>query len=98
MPFPGQVEEAAAFRPDVMLLPVNGRSAALAARGVPGNMTLDEAVELGSAVGTGAVVAHHHGMFAFNTCAPEELRAKAAASALSGPRLVPARAGLELGL
>ena len=96
VPFPGQVEEAAAFQPDVMLLPVNGRSTALAARGVPGNMTLDEAVEFGRAVGAGAIVAHHHGMFAFNTCAPEALRA--AASVGSGPRLIPARAGLELRL
>ena len=98
VPFPGQVEEAAAFRPDVMLLPVNGRSAALNAGGVAGNMTLDEAVALGRAVGTGAIVAHHHGMFAFNTCAPEALRAKAAELALVAPRLIPAQADLELSL
>ena len=81
-----------------MLLPVNGRSAILTARGVPGNMTLDEAVEVGRAVGTGSIVAHHHGMFAFNTCAPEALRAKAAELALSGPQLIAAQADLELSL
>lgn len=97
VPFDGQAEEVARFRPDVALLPVNGRSAALLARGVPGNLTLDEAVRLGEAVGAGAVVAHHHGLFSFNTCDPAALAARARDHA--GPtRLIPARADLELSL
>ena len=97
VPFDGQVEEVAAFRPDVALLPVNGRSAALLARGVPGNMTLDEAVAFAEAVGASTVVAHHHGLFAFNTCDPARLAARARDH--GGPvRLIPARTGLELRL
>ena len=97
VPFDGQVEEVARFRPDVALLPVNGRSAALLARGVPGNLTLDEATALAEAVGAGTLVAHHHGLFAFNTCDPAALAARARDHA--GPtRLVPARDGLELRL
>ena len=97
VPFDGQIEELRRFRPDVALLPVNGRSTALLARGVPGNLTLDEAVALAEAVGVGTVVAHHHGMFTFNTCGPALLAARARNS--GGPvNLIPARTGLELRL
>ncbi|MGI4768602.1 MAG: MBL fold metallo-hydrolase [Janthinobacterium lividum] len=97
VPFDGQIGEVARFRPDVALLPVNGRSAALLARGVPGNLTLDEAVSLGESVGAGWVVAHHHGLFAFNTCDPALLAARAR-DRTSAPRLVPAQIGVELSL
>jgi L-ascorbate metabolism protein UlaG (beta-lactamase superfamily) len=36
IPFAGQSEEYRRMRPDLLLLPVNGRSEALAARGIPG--------------------------------------------------------------
>ncbi len=97
IPFAGQVEELARLRPDLMLLPVNGRSAALAARGVPGNLTLDEAVGLTAAVGTPVLLAHHYGMFAFNTLDPAAVEAKASEPDLP-VRLVPAREGLEVRL
>ena len=97
VPFDGQVEEVRRLRPDVALLPVNGRSAALLARGVPGNMTLDEAVALSEAVGVGTMVAHHHGLFAFNTCDPERLKARGRQSG-SAVKVIPARTGLELRL
>ncbi len=97
VPFDGQVGEVARFRPDVALLPVNGRSASLLARGVPGNLTLDEAVSLGEAVGAGWVVAHHYGLFAFNTCDPAPLAARAQDQS-SAPRLVPALIDVELSL
>jgi len=61
-------------RVDVALLPVNGRSAALTARGVPGNMSFAEARDLCAAAGIGLMVPHHFGMFAFNTADPAELR------------------------
>ena len=67
VPFAGQVEEVARLRPDLLLLPVNGRPPALAAHGIAGNMTLDEAVQLTISTGTPAMLAHHHGLFAFNT-------------------------------
>ncbi len=61
-------------RVDVALLPVNGRDAALTARGVAGNMSFAEARDLCAAAGIGLLVPHHFGMFAFNTADPAELR------------------------
>ena len=97
VPYAGQVGEIARLRPDVLMLPVNGRSPELAARGVPGNLTLEEAVRLTAETGTPAMVAHHHGMFAFNTLALAPIVEKAAEPHLP-IRLVPAREGLELRL
>lgn len=67
IPFPGQVEAAEALNADLALLPVNGRSKALLHSGFAGNLTLDEALGLSCAAGIPAMIAHHHGMFAFNT-------------------------------
>lgn len=49
---------------DVLFLPINGRDPA---RGVPGNMTAAEAVDLGNRVRPRFVVPHHYDMFTFNT-------------------------------
>jgi L-ascorbate metabolism protein UlaG (beta-lactamase superfamily) len=49
---------------DVLFLAINGRDPA---RGVPGNMTADEALELAAIVNPRFVVPHHYDMFAFNT-------------------------------
>ena len=49
---------------DVMFLPINGRDPA---RGVPGNMSAAEAVDLASQVRPRFVVPHHYDMFMFNT-------------------------------
>jgi L-ascorbate metabolism protein UlaG (beta-lactamase superfamily) len=49
---------------DVLFLPINGREPA---RGVPGNMTAAEAVDLASQIAPRFVVAHHYDMFTFNT-------------------------------
>ncbi len=49
---------------DVMFLPINGRDPA---RGVPGNMTTGEAVDLASIVRPRWIVPHHYDMFMFNT-------------------------------
>jgi L-ascorbate metabolism protein UlaG (beta-lactamase superfamily) len=73
VPFDGQVEEVAGLGVDCGLLPVNGRSEARRAAGFAGNMTLDEALALARAAGFGAMIAHHHGMFAFDTVAPAEI-------------------------
>lgn len=56
-----------AYRPDLAFLPINGRDAERAANGVPGNMTLDEAIALCQACQIARLVPHHFGMFAFNT-------------------------------
>lgn len=93
--YAGQVEEITRLRPDVLMLPVNGRSAALAALGVPGNLTLDEAVQLTVSTGAAVMIAHHHGMFAFNTVPLGRIEAAAAEPGLPF-RLIPAREGLEV--
>ncbi len=82
VPFPGLTEAVAPLRPDIALLPVNGRSAELAKNGIPGNFTLSEAIGIAEAVGAGAMIAHHHGMFAFNTESPEAIDQAARASAV----------------
>ncbi|WP_061933762.1 MBL fold metallo-hydrolase [Aureimonas sp. AU22] len=93
VPFPGQAEEVAALRPDLALLPVNGRSAALTAAGVAGNLTAAEAAALCRAAGIPAMLAHHYGLFAFNTAEPEAIDALAAT--VSPLRMERARTGLE---
>lgn len=67
IPWPGQAEWLAPFRVDLALLPVNGRDARRADNGVPGNLTLTEAVELADAIGARTMIAHHFGLFDFNT-------------------------------
>jgi L-ascorbate metabolism protein UlaG (beta-lactamase superfamily) len=64
--YPGLAEAlAGSFGPlDVMFLPINGRDPA---RGVPGNMSAAEAVDLANAVRPQFVVPHHYDMFTFNT-------------------------------
>lgn len=49
---------------DVMMLPINGRDPA---RGVPGNMSAGEAVDLAARVRPRYAVPHHYDMFTFNT-------------------------------
>ena len=49
---------------DVLFLPINGRDPA---RGVPGNMSAAEAVDLATEVRPRFVVPHHYDMFTFNT-------------------------------
>ncbi|KQT43192.1 MBL fold metallo-hydrolase [Aureimonas sp. Leaf454] len=81
VPFLGQIEEVAALRADVALLPVNGRSPALSAAGIAGNMSVGEAVSLARATRIPVVIAHHYGLFGFNTVAPEAIDAAAAMAA-----------------
>ena len=59
---------------DVLFLPINGRDPA---RGVPGNMTAAEAVDLAARVRPRFVVPHHYDMFTFNTVPVEVFAAEA---------------------
>jgi len=72
--YQGLVERLRQQPVDLALLPVNGRSERLSERGIAGNMTFPEAVELCRAAGIGAMIPHHFGMFAFNTVDPGELQ------------------------
>jgi L-ascorbate metabolism protein UlaG (beta-lactamase superfamily) len=67
VPFDGLSTALSAFRLDLALLPVNGRDTHRADLGIPGNFTLDEAVYLCEALNIPTLMAHHFGMFAFNT-------------------------------
>lgn len=87
IPYPGLGPRLARLAPDVALLPVNGRDAARAEAGIPGNFTLQEALELASAIPF--VIAHHWGMFAFNTLEP----ARIDEAALTRPGLLRPKAG-----
>jgi L-ascorbate 6-phosphate lactonase len=59
---------------DVMFLPINGRDPA---RGVPGNMSAAEAVDLACRVRPRYIVPHHYDMFTFNTVPVEEFASEA---------------------
>lgn len=78
IPYDGLVEWLVPFQVDVALLPVNGRDAVRAANGVPGNLTLEEAVALTDAIGARAMIGHHFGLFDFNTLDIEEGRRRLA--------------------
>lgn len=67
VPYAGLVQQVKPHRPDLALLPINGRDAARQGNGVPGNFTLAEALELAAQAEIPAVIAHHFGMFDFNT-------------------------------
>ena len=71
--YPGLAATLADEAIDCALLPVNGRDAYRASRGVPGNMTACEAIDLCNAAGIPQLVPHHFGMFAFNTASDADL-------------------------
>lgn len=91
VPFNGLVEIVKELEPDIALLPVNGRRPELSANGVPGNFTIKEAIDTATAVGAKTLIAHHYGMFAFNTADPREIDALFADGSL---QLLRARTGV----
>ncbi len=58
---------------EVALLPVNGRDNFRKSQGIPGNFTLGEAVQLCAEAEIPAMIAHHYGMFQFNTVSAESI-------------------------
>jgi L-ascorbate metabolism protein UlaG (beta-lactamase superfamily) len=80
VPFEGLGAAVRALRPDIALLPVNGRDAARLAAGIPGNFTLEEAIDLARGAGAAFLIPHHFGMFAFNTCDVHAIDRAAAAT------------------
>jgi L-ascorbate metabolism protein UlaG (beta-lactamase superfamily) len=71
VPYPGLVERLRELRPDLALLPVNGRRIELSKENIAGNFSLGEAIELCLQAGIPAMLAQHFGLFAFNTIQPE---------------------------
>ena len=73
-------------RPDVVLLPANGRIAEHL--GTPPNMSLEESIELARSCGSPLLIPHHYDLFAFNSRPLEEVRDVLDQSGV--PHLVPA--------
>jgi len=61
------------FRPHIAMLPVNGRDAERAANGVPGNMTMSEAIAFCQECRIPRLIPQHFGLFEFNTASDGEL-------------------------
>jgi L-ascorbate metabolism protein UlaG (beta-lactamase superfamily) len=79
-PYPGQTEDVARASPALALLPVNGRTEALSRAGFAGNFRVEEAIALCAKAGVPAMIAHHYGMFAFNTVDPDTIDAALASA------------------
>jgi L-ascorbate metabolism protein UlaG (beta-lactamase superfamily) len=77
IPFDGQIEEVSRFAPHLALLPGNGRKPELKAAGFAGNFSVAEAKALVEQCAIPSLIAHHYGMFAFNTVSPDEIDAAA---------------------
>jgi L-ascorbate metabolism protein UlaG (beta-lactamase superfamily) len=75
--YEGLAERLRDLKPGMALLPVNGRSQRLAEQKIAGNMNFDEAAELCLTAGVPWLVAHHFGMFDFNTADPVALKTSA---------------------
>ncbi len=86
IPFDGLADEIAELRPDLALLPVNGRSNALRQAGFAGNFTIPEGIGLCISAGIPNLICHHYGMFAFNTVEPAAIDDATAAAPLHAER------------
>jgi len=71
IPYDGLAARLRAFGVDILLLPVNGRDAMRRDGGIPGNMFLDEAIDIAIKAGSPYLIPHHFGMFSFNTLDPK---------------------------
>jgi len=67
VPFEELFEVLAGYRMDLALLPINGRDEERRSHGVPGNMTVDEAVDAVERLRIPYLIAHHLDLFDFNT-------------------------------
>jgi L-ascorbate metabolism protein UlaG (beta-lactamase superfamily) len=67
--YDGMAERLRAWDIDIAILPINGRDPK---RGVAGNLSGPQAVELGRDIGAGVVIPCHYDMFEFNTVSPDE--------------------------
>ena len=82
IPYAGLDNALARLGVDVALLPVNGRDDYRLSRNVPGNFSITEAIALCQQAGVPVLLAHHWGMFDFNTVPEDGLKS---AAALAGP-------------
>ncbi|MEF2967482.1 MBL fold metallo-hydrolase [Paenibacillus sp. M1] len=68
--YPGLVESLSAVKPDIALLPINGRDYFRGESGLIGNMNYREAAELAVRIGADTVVPLHYDVFMGNTEKP----------------------------
>ena len=73
IPFDGLASRLRELACEVALLPVNGRDNFRERQGIPGNFTLEEAIQLCSEAQIKTMIAHHYGMFEFNTVTQESI-------------------------
>jgi L-ascorbate metabolism protein UlaG (beta-lactamase superfamily) len=73
IPYDGLMEILRNQQIDLALLPVNGRDSERLTKGIAGNFTLAEAIGLCRQAQIPALIAHHYGMFAFNTIDAETI-------------------------
>lgn len=90
VPYAGLDERLAGKNIDAALLPVNGRDEYRTSRGIIGNFTFDEAADLCWRTAIPLLVAHHFGMFDFNTVDPAELDHKVRRPELATRTIIPA--------
>jgi L-ascorbate 6-phosphate lactonase len=90
--YPGLAEELARLAAHVLLLPVNGRDAEREARGIVGNMSAEEAVELAVRAGAEVLVPMHWDMFEGNPGHPSRAVALAERDHPQLTVLVPSKA------
>jgi len=64
------------LKPDIALLPVNGRDTYRRSHNVPGNFHFEEALVLCQNTGIAYLIPHHYGMFEFNSVDPNDLQRK----------------------
>ena len=67
VPYPGLIENLGGKEIDAAFLPVNGRDIYRSRNGVPGNFTIDEAIDVCIQAEIPNLVCQHFGMFGFNT-------------------------------
>lgn len=70
------------LKPDIALLPVNGRDEYRRSHNVPGNFNFEEALQLCRKTDIAYLIPHHYGMFEFNTVDPIDLQKKIATSTM----------------
>lgn len=93
IPYPDLVQQLRALRIDVALLPVNGRDLDRLGNGVPGNFTLEEAIDIAVEANIPYLIGHHHGLFDFSTIAPQDIDAQIPIAAQRGLQLIRAHIG-----
>jgi L-ascorbate metabolism protein UlaG (beta-lactamase superfamily) len=78
--FPGMADLLKPFQLDLAILPINGNDPA---RGVAGNLSIDEAIQLGKEISAKLTIPCHYDMFTFNTADPGEFSQKATSQNLN---------------